>query len=745
MKKCFAKKRMAALTMCVLSSIAGIGYAAEADLNTYEGEEYVVTATKTPLEEKKVSSTVQVITEEKIQSLGATNVLNALSLADGLNLSTSGMTGNQVEIRGMSTNHTLILIDGKRVAGEDTSVTQNVYALQRMSLSNIDRIEIIRGAASALYGSDALGGVINIITKNSDTPSATIGISTGTTEVDNWYNFNFGKQGKFKGSLDMRFNNVREYDNSSGGSNMFGPRQEFNFKGAYEVGKNKEITLDIGYYNEHSKAKYADATGSMVDFSNIKNVASMLAQKAGSSTITMGHIGQAMVMNGGPSMVPYYTKKDNVEWYDYKRLDYSLGFDGKDDKNNYMVRAFYSQLKKDNRQYNSRGDLPTVTMMDSGNVPGTVDDIFYSFDMEAMAGAAYPKYDWDSSKYTIYGIEGRNSQKLDDHHTLTYGAEYKTTKGEGTRLGDGGDKVHTVSQNGVSKYSSEKEIDTYSVYVQDQWQVNDKLFIIPSIRYDHDSSFGGEWSPKIGATYALSNNSRFKANWGQSFKAPTISELYMAMHRSMGGGMVNVLGNPDLDPEEATSWDISYEAEKDNTYAKLTYFNNKVTNLIDSQITASGTGYTNAQYVNIDKAQINGVEFAIGRQFNKHWSAKGTFEYLDAKNKTDDSRLNNRAKETATVQLTYSDAKAHPLTMTLWAKWYIDYLYQGSSSGMSSTTYNNYYTYGTLNFAVNKQFNKNLRVFAGIDNIFDKTFTVDDTHAYDIYGRTWRVGAEWTF
>ncbi|MGM9520761.1 MAG: hypothetical protein ACI3WS_08800, partial [Phascolarctobacterium sp.] len=69
----------------------------------------------------------------------------------------------------------------------------------------------------------------------------------------------------------------------------------------------------------------------------------------------------------------------------------------------------------------------------------------------------------------------------------------------------------------------------------------------------------------------------------------------------------------------------------------------------------------------------------------------------------------------------------------------------GGTSGMSSTVYNNYYTYGTLNFTVNKQVNKNLRVFAGIDNIFDKTFVVDDTHSYDIYGRTWRIGAEMTF
>lgn len=694
------KKKLFLLTACLCSVAWNQGFAQETEqMDVYGGEEFVITATKTPLEEKKVPMAVEVVTQEKIKQLGATNVLNALSLTENLNLSTSGMTGNEVQIRGMSTNHSLILIDGKRVAGEDTSVTQNVYALSRISLSNVERIEIIRGAASALYGSDALGGVINIITKDSDKPSTTVGISTGTTEVDNWYNFNFGKQGKFKGNLDVRFDNVREYTNGSGGSNMFGPRQEFNFKGAYEVGKDKEITFDAGYYNEHSKAKYAD------------------------SSIT----GMGMTLD---------TKKDNVEWYDYKRYDYSLGFKGKDEKNDYLVRAFYSMLEKDNRQYNSRNTFPTVYM---GPSMGFVS-------LENMIGSAYPKYDWDNSKYTMYGVEGRNSFKMDERNTLTYGAEYRTTKGEGTRLGDGGDKVHTVSQNGVDKYYSEKEVDTYSFYVQDQWQVNDKLLIIPALRYDHDSSFGGEATPKIGATYSLNNNSRLKANWGKSFKAPTISELYMAMRRSMGGGIVEVNGNPDLEPEEATSWDISYEAEKDNTFGKITYFRNSVKNLIDSQTISSANGHTVAEYRNIAEAQIDGVELSLGRQFDKNWSLKGTFEYLDATDKTKDSPLNNRAKETATLQLSYTDAKENPLTMTLWAKWYIDYLYQGGgTSGMGNTVYNNYYTYGTLNFMVNKQINKNWRVFAAVDNIFDKTFVVDDTRSYDIYGRTWRVGAEMTF
>lgn len=76
------------------------------------------------------------------------------------------MTGNQVQMRGNSTMHTLILVDGKRMAAENTQSSKNAYELKRINISDVERIEIIRSNGSALYGSDAIGGVINIITKN---------------------------------------------------------------------------------------------------------------------------------------------------------------------------------------------------------------------------------------------------------------------------------------------------------------------------------------------------------------------------------------------------------------------------------------------------------------------------------------------------------------------------------------------------------------------------------------------------
>lgn len=668
------KKQQTLLTLSVLLGLSSPVYAQDIqNNNVIVTPDVVVTATRTQEEVKAVPQTVEVITKEDIEQLGATDVYSALRLAANVDVTSAGMAGHNVMIRGMSTNHTLILIDGKRFAGEDTSATQNVYALGRLSLSNIERIEIVRGSASAQYGSDALGGVINIITKKSKEPSVMVGISTGSESINNYYHIDFGKQGNFSSTFDMRFSDVRKNMQAGDeGSNYYGPIQDFNFAGTWDLGNDKEIDLTLGYYNEHTKADYADKYTSTGVFQ---------------------------------------TSKDKKEWYDYRRYDYSLGYSGKTDNSDYMIRTFYSRLGKENNLYNYRN-----------NFPGP---------MENILGSMYPKYDWDKSTYTLWGIEGKNTVQLSDNHLLTFGGEYRQNKVEGTRLSDGGDNVHQVSQSGngivSNKYYSDKEINTWAGYIQDEWQVNDKLLVIPSMRYDHDSSFGGEVTPKIGATYFISDNSRIKANWGKGFKAPTISELYMAMHRAMGGQTVNVYGNPDLKPEKSTSWDISFEAEKDNNFGKLTYFNNDVKNLITTK--QIGSSYYDQRYINIDEAEIDGVEMEIGRNLDDKWTIKATSNWLDATDKVSGDRLDNRARNMTTLQLLYDDHDDWGYSAILWQQWANKYHYD-----------DNDYNFTTTNFVLNKKFGEGNRVYAGVDNIFDKKIS-----DIGLDGMIWRLGAEWTF
>lgn len=151
----------------------------------YSLPEMVVTAEKMPVESKKEPQAVQVVDQKEIESLGAVNATQALELVTGINLSSgkagsaASMGGTQVMLRGMNTNQVLILVDGRRMADEDTSQTKNAYLLSRIPLSTIDKIEVVRGPSGAMYGSDGMGGVINIITKKPDKEETVLGFHTG--------------------------------------------------------------------------------------------------------------------------------------------------------------------------------------------------------------------------------------------------------------------------------------------------------------------------------------------------------------------------------------------------------------------------------------------------------------------------------------------------------------------------------------------------------------------------------------
>ena len=128
--------------------------------------EVVITGTKSEKTLKNVPVLTQVISARKMLELGITNVADALqNMVPGLNVSHNG-TLIKVTLQGMEAKYVLFLIDGERIAGEvDGDINYSM-----LNLENIDRIEIIKGASSSLYGSNAIGGVINIITKKINEP-----------------------------------------------------------------------------------------------------------------------------------------------------------------------------------------------------------------------------------------------------------------------------------------------------------------------------------------------------------------------------------------------------------------------------------------------------------------------------------------------------------------------------------------------------------------------------------------------
>lgn len=126
-------------------------------------EEVVVSATKTPVPPSKLTSAVQVITGEELERRRVKTLMNALRLGQGLTVFSSGGPGTSstVRIRGGSAAQTLVIIDGAVM----NSPTLGQFNFANVTMENIENIEILRGPQSMLWGSDAMGGVINIQTR----------------------------------------------------------------------------------------------------------------------------------------------------------------------------------------------------------------------------------------------------------------------------------------------------------------------------------------------------------------------------------------------------------------------------------------------------------------------------------------------------------------------------------------------------------------------------------------------------
>jgi len=143
------------------AGVAGVGVqAAEAPASI------VVTATRHPILDVDAPAALSVVTRRDIENRGADNVLEAIRGETGISLQGRAIGGRKVlSLRGMDSKHTLFLVDGRRVGASDRVIGHSDFQYDWVAVEDIERIEIVRGPLSVLYGSEAMGGVVNVITR----------------------------------------------------------------------------------------------------------------------------------------------------------------------------------------------------------------------------------------------------------------------------------------------------------------------------------------------------------------------------------------------------------------------------------------------------------------------------------------------------------------------------------------------------------------------------------------------------
>jgi vitamin B12 transporter len=198
-----ASARRAAAASAIAVTVLFAAASARAQAPAPVSEDVVVSASLAPEEEPSVSASVTVIAREQIQKSGKTDVLELLREVPGLDVVQSGGAGSttSVFIRGATSSQTLVLVDGVRV--NDPFGTG--YDFSSLSTQNVERIEVVRGPFSALYGADAVGGVISILTRAAAaTPTGRFTAGGGTRGFHEETLFATGGEGPFALSVSGR-------------------------------------------------------------------------------------------------------------------------------------------------------------------------------------------------------------------------------------------------------------------------------------------------------------------------------------------------------------------------------------------------------------------------------------------------------------------------------------------------------------------------------------------------------------
>jgi outer membrane receptor for ferrienterochelin and colicins len=554
-------------------------------VNPIEGSGIVVTGTRTPRYIKDVPVRTEVITSRQLEKKEAQNLYEALNGAPGVRVEQqcSACNFSILRIQGLESGHVQVLIDGEPTY----SGLASVYGLQQVTSGNIDRIEIVKGAGSALYGSSAIGGVVNIISKEpSAAPSLDSKISIGT---DNTNQFGFSasrKLGKTGMMLSAQKNTTGEIDEDADGS----------------TDRVKTDNLSLGL---------------KLHFYNI----------LGNDRISLGGVTINEQRQGGDLSMwenPFVEGSENIKT---TRYEANVGY-----RNNITpdgelnVNFAYSQHNRNATNDAFLGDymsthsdaMPPVDEMQ----PYIADEDLY------VAGANYGHVLGFNrillgGQYTYNELDESGRYVVVDEEDQDYGGTYTST--------------------------SEKYAHDYGVYVQDEISLlGDIVEIVLGVRYDKHKSkdeFGGSGdvapqdviaieydetavNPRGAVRVKVTPQLTIRGSAGTGFRVPYgFSE---DLHLCSGSPRVNKPAG--LKPEKSTSFNLGTNYSTDRFAVSLNVFRTDLKYKIgfaDAGDASAQLGYT-YEWENIGDAYTQGLETVVKAALLPIFALNLDFTYTNA-------------------------------------------------------------------------------------------------------------------
>ena len=682
------------------------------------------------------------VTAKDLEKRPATNdISEVLRTMPGVNLtgnSSTGQRGNkrQIDIRGMGPENTLILVDGKPV----TSRNAERYGVRGernsrgdsnwVPVEAIEKIEVLRGPSAARYGSGAMGGVVNIITK----------------PVTN----------DLHGSLSYYTNQPE--DSKEGATNRVG----FNLSGALikDVLQfrlygnwNKTQADEVGINGNPAIAgregvRNKDINGRLVWNINEKN----------KLTLDSGFSRQGNIYNGDTQnsnqygLVNQKTKKpvattaladSNAETARLYRQNYALTYEGKFDHFDNKTYIAFDKTKNSRLPEGLAGGPEGSYLSTTGFSDSVLKNTRFSSEF-------YIPFTLGVDHMVTLGFEGVHSS-LDDAHSMTQ---------------ELGDRVKSESFNGISKkrnsYTSQSE---WAVFLEDNIAATQSLILTPSVRYDYNTKSGSNVSGGLNFLYSLTDSWKLKGGIARAYKAPNLYQSnpnYLLYTRGNGcpvdgaaTGACYFQGNENLKPETSWNKEIGVEYAKGGYLASIAYFRNDYRNKIISDGVYIGTttaGNSVYQWSNANRALVEGLEgnFTLPLIEDK-LSWVNNFTYMHkTKNKDTGNPLSIVPKYTLNSSLSYqiTDGFDAMLTYTQYGKQTgrkVKELRMENAAALANSTEIGSYAVWGLSAGYNWKDTISVRI--GVSNLFDKRVYRKNNGAstYNEPGRAYYATVKYSF
>lgn len=650
----------------------------------------------------------------------------------GVNLTgntATGQRGNkrQIDLRGMGPENTLILIDGKPVNSRQSERISMRGERNTRGDSNwvpveeIESITVLRGPAATRYGSGAMGGVVNIVTKK---------VSK-----------------EFKGQVNLYANQPQDSKEGATrriGFNLSGPiiQDTLGFRIYGNLNKTDADAADIN-------AGHGNDSAAGVEGVRNKDIAGRLQWKISPA--------QTLILDSS------YSRQGNIYNGDTQNSN----------PRSALVNSLADSKAETARLYRSAYSLTHDGAWEWGDTKNVIsyERTVNSHLPEGLAGGpegSYTGLDFVQSrlKNLRFSSEANIPFKLGVDNVLTVGAEFTDSKLDDPASNTQGfkDQGKTDAFNGISATRGGKASQrNWAAYVEDNISLTDKTHLIPAIRFDHNSDSGSNWSPALNFSHQIGENWLVKGGIARAYKAPNLYQTnpdFILYTRGQGCPLnapnsvrCYYMGNSNLKPETSINKEIGLEFNKNGWQASATYFHNAYRNKIvigDQLIATSNIGNWLLQWENTPKATISGIEgnLVIPLHDTLKWS--NNFTYMHKSEDYQGNPLSLVPKHTinSTLSWTPNERFDANLTFTHYGRTKprgvaINRLERDGNprAGVAALSSEHSQTqvgsYGIWGINAGYNWNKRVAVRGGISNLFDKKLyrTTAGAQTYNEHGR----------